>query len=319
MSEVIERRARPANEDQADLALQRAIAEGLILEDESEMTPRYRAVLTQTMLIAADLEVMTLPLDHVAMLASPSIGDRIAVASALQDEMGHAQVMFRLLGDFGYDAYRRVFERDPNEFKTFSILEWPPMGPIDMAVGHITGDRAGYITTVDLEENCTYGPYSRSLRKVNFEEKFHVARGEHCIRHYMTMGPEVRAKVQKSLDFYFPLGVEWFGATDDVKSRTDQIYYKIRGHSNDELRAKFLNDIGAFCEEVGLKIPAHKDDSGHYVLDYEMPIMLNEETLEWDFKKVTWAEKLEQWKRGGSFKIPGLTRMQQEQWGSELW
>lgn len=319
MNEVIERRSRPANEDKAELALQKAIAEGLVIEDQAEMTPRYRAVLTQTMLIAADLEVMTLPLDHGVMMQAASIGDRIAVASALQDEMGHAQVMFRMLGDFGYDAYRRIFERDPSEFKTFSILEWAPQDPIDMAVGHITGDRAGYITTVDLEQHCSFGPYSRSLRKVNFEEQFHVKRGEHCIRHYMTLGPEIRARVQKSLDFFFPLGVEWFGATDDVKSRTDQIYYKIRGHSNDELRAKFLNGIGAFCDEVGLKLPVHKDKSGNYVLDYELPILLNEETLEWDFKKVTWSEKLEQWKRGGSFKIQGLTRMQQDKWGSDLW
>lgn len=310
---------REPTEEQAEEDLQRRIKEGLVIEDEAEMTQRYRNVLTQTMLIAADLEIMTLPLDLDAMGFAPSIADRIAVASALQDEMGHAQVMFRLLGDFGYDAYRRIFERDPREFKTFSILEWRMNDPIDMAVAHITGDRAGYITTLDLEQHCSFGPYSRSLRKVNFEEQFHVKRGEHCIRHYMTLGPEIRARVQKSIDFFFPLGVEWFGATDDVKSRTDQIHYRIRGHSNDGLRAKFLDGIVPFCEEVGLKVPAHRDDSGHYVLDYELPILINETTGEWDFTKATWKEKLDQWKRGGPFKVPGLSRIQQELWGSQLW
>lgn len=316
---VTEQREAASAEEQAELTLQKKIAEGLILEDESEMTPRYRAVLTQTMLIAADLEIMTLPLDHDALVFAPSIGDRIAVASALQDEMGHAQVMFRLLGDFGYDAYRRIFERSPSDFKTFSILEWPLRDPIDNAVAQVIGDRGGYITTVDLEQHCSFGPYSRSLRKVNFEEQFHVKRGEHCVRHYMTLGAEVRARVQKSVDFFFPLGVEWFGATDDVKSRTDQLHYRIRGHSNDGLRAKFLESLMPFCEEVGLKVPVHRDDSGRYVLDYELPILLNEETREWDFRKVTWAEKLEQWKRGGTLKLPGLSRMQQELWGSDLW
>jgi len=319
MNQAVARRENPLSQEEAELALQRRIAEGLILEDQAEMTPRYRAVLTQTMLIAADLEIMTLPLDHDALMFSASIDDRIAVASALQDEMGHAQVMFRMLGDFGYDAYRRIFERDPRDFKTFSILEWGMRDPVDMAVGHITGDRAGYITTVDLEQHCSFGPYSRSLRKVNFEEQFHVKRGEHCIRHYMTLGPEIRARVQKSLDFFFPLGVEWFGATDDVKSRTDQLHYRIRGHSNDGLRAKFLESLVPFCEEVGLKVPVHRDQRGRYVLDYELPILLNEETREWDFRKVTWAEKLEQWKRGGPFKVPGLTRIQEELWGSDLW
>ena len=319
MNAVVEYHDKQSDDDPAELALQKAIAEGLTIEDQAEMTPRYRAVLTQTMLIAADLEIMTLPLDHEAMLLAASIGDRVAVAAALQDEMGHAQVMFRMLGDFGYDAYRRIFERDPREFKTFSFLEWQQRDPIDMAITHIIGDHAGYLTTLDLEQHCSFGPYARSLRKVNFEEKFHVKRGEHMIRHYMTLGPEIRARVQKSLDFFFPFAVEWFGATDDVKSRTDQIHYKIRGHSNDQLRAKFLDSAVPFCEEMGLKLPVHKDDSGRYVLDYELPILLNEETLEWDFTKVTWAQKFEQWKRGGPFKVPGLTRLQQEKWGSELW
>lgn len=305
---------------EAEEDLQRRIREGLVLEDPSEMTERYRNVLTATMLIAADLEIMTLPLDHDALIFSPSISDRIAVAAALQDEMGHAQVMFRMLQEFGYDPYRRIFERAPDQFKTFSILEWRMFDPIDMAVAHIMGDRAGYITTMDLEQYCSFGPYSRSLRKVNFEEQFHVKRGEHCIRHYMKLGPEIRARVQKAIDFMFPLGVEWFGATDDVKSRTDQLTYKIRGHSNDELRQTFLDGIVPFCEEVGLKVPAHFDEEkNRYVLDYELPILIDEETGEWDFRKVTWKEKLAQWKRGGPFKIPGLSRIQQELWGGDLW
>jgi ring-1,2-phenylacetyl-CoA epoxidase subunit PaaA len=89
--------ARVANDEVNERALQMRVKGGESLEDESEMTPRYRDVLVQTMIIAADLEVMTLPLDLDAMQFAPSIGDRIAVASALQDEMGHAQVMFRML------------------------------------------------------------------------------------------------------------------------------------------------------------------------------------------------------------------------------
>lgn len=320
MNAIIQPRNAAADTARAEEDLQRRLQAGLIIEDESEMTERYRNVLTQTMLIAADLEIMTLPLDHDAMVFAPSISDRIAVASALQDEMGHAQVMFRMLDEFGYDPYRRIFEREPSQFKTFSILEWRMKDPIDMAVAHIMGDRAGYITTLDLEQHCSFGPYSRSLRKVNFEEQFHVKRGEHCIRHYMTLGPEIRARVQQSIDFFFPLGVEWFGATDDVKSRTDQLHYRIRGHSNDGLRAKFLEGIVTFCVEVGLKVPAHYDaEGGRYVLDYELPILINEQTGEWDFKKVTWAEKLAQWKRGGPFKVIGLQRIQQELWGNQLW
>jgi len=304
----------------AELALQTRLGAGAVIEDESEMTDRYRAVLVQTMMIAADLEVATLPADLGPMLAAPSIADRIAVAAALQDEMGHAQVMFRMLEDFGYDTYELLFERDAAAFKSFYLLEWPYEDPIDMAMAQVVGDRAGYTTTLDLERHCSFGPYSRSLRKVNFEEQFHVKRGEHCIRYYMAQGPDVRRRVQESLDFWFPHGAEWFGATDDVKSRMDQLHYRIRGHTNDQLRQQWLAGVVPFCEEVGLTVPAHFDPERQtYVLDYELPILFDETTGKWDFRTVTWEEKFAQWKRGGPAKLPGIQRLQSEIWGDELW
>ncbi len=48
-------------DDVREKALQERIAAGFRLEDESEMTPRYRDVLVNTIHIAADLEVVTLP------------------------------------------------------------------------------------------------------------------------------------------------------------------------------------------------------------------------------------------------------------------
>lgn len=306
--------------EEEELALQARLRGGGTVEDESEMTARYRNVLIATIAISADLEVMTLPLQHSALFKSNSIDERIALASALQDEMGHAQVMYRLLEDFGIDPYEQLFVREPAAFRTFYNLEWEPIDAISTALGHIMGDQAGYITTLDLEENCSYGPYSRSLRKVNFEENFHVKRGEHSVRYYMSLGPEVRQRVQDQLDVSFPRTAEWFGTTDDVKSRTDQLHYRVRGLSNDQLRQRWLARVVPFCEEVGLKVPAHYDaESGLFVLDYQMPILFDEATGKWDFRTVTWKDKFAQWKRGGPFKIPGLTRLQQEQWGDALW
>ena len=77
--------------------LQEKLATGYQIEDPDEMTPRYRDVLVNTSHIAADLEVVTLPTYSPAIKTSPTLEDKIAVASACQDELGHAQVMYRLL------------------------------------------------------------------------------------------------------------------------------------------------------------------------------------------------------------------------------
>lgn len=306
--------------EQAETSLQDRLRAGHTIEHQSEMSDRYRQVLLATMSIAADLEVMTLPVYHAPLVATSSLDDRIAAAASLQDEMGHAQVMFRMLADFGLDPYEQIFEREPRQFKTFSILEWPLKDSIDLAVAFLIGDRAGYTTTLDLEQSCSYGPYARSLRKVNFEEQFHVRRGEFMVRQYMRRDDETRRRVQEAMDFWFPLAVEWFGATDSHKTRGDQLLYRIRGKTNDQLRQQWLDQVVPFCEEVGLRVPAHyDDDEGRYVLDYELPILFDEQTGKWNFETVTWPEKFEAWRRGGPNKIPALERMQSERWGDELW
>ncbi|CAN0486953.1 unnamed protein product, partial [Discosporangium mesarthrocarpum] len=69
-------------DEAAELALQHRVKAGYVVEDEEEMTPRYREVVTNTMHIAADLEIMTLPVYHPALLEAPTLEDRIAVAAA---------------------------------------------------------------------------------------------------------------------------------------------------------------------------------------------------------------------------------------------
>lgn len=307
-------------EDEAELALQVRVKAGHQIEDESEMTDRYRDVLVQTMIIAADLELSTLRMYYKPLLVGPNLEAKIAVATAMQDELGHAQVMYRMLEDFGYSTHELIFERDPKDFKTFYLVQQDIQDYVDCVVYMLLGDRAGYTTTRDLEESCSFAPYARSLRKVNFEEMFHVAHGEKWTRFYWNYSPETRKRVQEAVDFVFPMGVMWFGTPDFMKSRTDQLSYRIRGQSNDELRQRWLAEVVPFCEQVGIRVPAHFDEEQQrYVLDYELPILLDEETGTWDYGGCTWEEKFAQWKKGGPTKTEAFERLQNEVWGDELW
>jgi ring-1,2-phenylacetyl-CoA epoxidase subunit PaaA len=285
------------------------------------MTPRYRDVLVNTVHIAADLEVVTLPTYSPAIKTAPTLEDKIAIASACQDELGHAQVLYRILEEFGYDTQAFLFERDPHEWRTFQMLEFPHDDYIESVVSMCYGDRAGYITTVDLEENCSFAPLSRSLRKVNFEETFHVAHGERWVAFFWNLNEHSRKRVQKAVSFYFPLCAAWFGMPDSMKKRTDQIAYKVRGATNDQMRQKWLSQVVPYSEELGIKVPAHFDEeTGSYVLDYEPPIYLDEETRTWDYgRRITWEEQQKIWKAGSRHKVPSINRLQQEIWGEALW
>jgi ring-1,2-phenylacetyl-CoA epoxidase subunit PaaA len=308
-------------EDAREIALQTRVHAGHQLEDPSEMTPRYYDVLVNTMHIAADLEVVTLPVYSPAIRTAPTLEDKIAVASACQDELGHAQVMYRMLEEFDFDTHEFLFERDPSKWRTNQILEYPHTNYIETVVSMCYGDRAGYITTSDLEENCSFGPYARSLRKVNFEEAFHVRHGERWVKHFWNQSEETRERVQAAVDFYFPLAAGWFGVPDTLKKRTDQLVYRIRGASNDQMRQKWLSQVVPFSEAVGITVPAHFDQEiGQFVLDYEPPVYLDPDTLQWDFDRhITWKEQFALWKQGSKFKVPTISRLQQEVYGEDLW
>lgn len=308
-------------DDPREAALRQRVKAGFQLEDPSEMTPRYRDVLVNTMHIAADLEVVTLPTYSPAIRTAPTLDDKIAIASACQDELGHAQVMYRLLEEFGYDTHHFLFERDPHEWRTFQMLEFPHDDYIESVVSMCYGDRAGYITTVDLEENCSFAPFARSLRKVNFEETFHIGHGERWVRFFWNLNETARRRVQDAVEFYFPLCAAWFGVPDEMKKRTDQLAYKIRGATNDEMRQKWLSQVVPFSEAIGIRVPAHFDEeSGRFVLDYEPPIYLDEKTRKWDYdRRITWEEQFAIWKKGSRHKIPSISRLHEEVWGEDLW
>jgi ring-1,2-phenylacetyl-CoA epoxidase subunit PaaA len=304
-----------------ELALQTRVHAGYQLEHQADMTPRYYDVLVNTMHIAADLEVVTLPIYSPSIRTAPTLEDKIAIASACQDELGHAQVMYRMLEEFGYDAHQYIFERDPAQWRTNQVLEYPHNDYIESVVSMCYGDRAGYITTADLEANCSYAPYARSLRKVNFEETFHVSHGERWVRHFWNASAETRRRVQRAVDFYFPLCAGWFGVPDTLKKRTDQLAYRIRGASNDQMRQKWLSQVVPFSESLGIRIPAHYDaDHGTYTLDYEPPVYLDPDTLTWDFDRhISWEEQFALWKQGSAYKADAISRLGVEVYGGDLW
>lgn len=307
-------------EGQEDDRLKAWVRDGNLVEWGSEMTPAYRKVLTETMMIAADLELSVLPWTYDLFDRCPSVAAKISLVSAMRDELGHAHVMYSMLEDFGFDTQELIFQRPPDQFHSFYMLDFKLEDFIMFVVAQALLDRSGRTTTVDLEDHCSYAPYRRALRKINYEEKFHVAHGEQWVRYYWNLNEKTRARVQACVDLLFPHGVMWFGVTDELKKRKGQLDFHIRGESNDQMRQQWLAQTVRFAESVGFKLPAHYDEErGEYVLEYELPIVFDEAAGRWDFRKATWAEVFAQWKKGGPNKKTGFARIQREEWGALLW
>lgn len=296
------------------------IDRGDLLDRPNQLSADYRKILTETMQIAAELELSTLPWVYSVFATCPDLSAKISVSASIQDELGHAHQMFMMLEEFGFETDEIVFTKEPRDFKIFYVLQFPVRNYIEFVVAQMMIDRSGRVSTMDIEDNCSYAPYRRALKKVNFEQAFHVNHGDRWVESYWNMSAETKAKVQEYFDWYFPHGLLWFGMSDELKKRTGQITYKIRGNSNDAMRQIWLKSVVAIAKKLGITCPAHFDeDTRTYVIDQPFPMLCNPEERTWTGVQADWADVFKQWKSGVPGYVDSLARVQREDWGTDLW
>jgi ring-1,2-phenylacetyl-CoA epoxidase subunit PaaA len=281
--------------------LKERIANGFVVESIDDMTPGYLSALKTQMLVQGDTELMSAPAYYMAAKDAPTISSRIAVSAVIQDELGHANIAYRLLEDLGENKEQLVFGREPDEFKNPYGFDQALENWAEMAVANGLFDRAGIVLLSDVHENTSYVPLKRSLVKVDKEEYFHLRHGESWMRRLSKAGGEVREMLQRAVDWMFPTGIEWFGLPDDLKRHSGQLEYRLKGKTNDQLRQTWMASIVPLCEEVGVDIPARFDaGSGRYEVEYELPCEFDPDEKRWLFDEpITWERVWERWRGRG--------------------
>jgi len=168
--------AEQTMEEAQEQALLARIHAGELIEDMDELTPRYRAILERTLEIAAQSEVTVLTWAYTAFRVAPDIGAKVAICGTIQDEVGHAHQQGMLFERFGFDMQKVAFEADPRKYWSLPIMEFPVRNYAEFVVSQAFLDRAGRFTTWDIELNCSFAPYRRTLKKVNFSSIFRSRR-----------------------------------------------------------------------------------------------------------------------------------------------
>ena len=284
-----------------DPALIQKIQSGYIVESEDDMTPGYKKALLNILLVQADTELMSAPAYYSAAKDAPTLASRMAVSAIIQDELGHANIAFRLMEDLGESKRRLVYERRPNEFKNPYGFDQPLENWAEMAVANGFFDRAGICLLGDIHQTTSYGPWRRALTKIDKEEYFHLRHGESWMRRLARCGGEVREALQRAVDWMFPTGIEWFGLPDGKKHHSTQLAYRLKGKTNDQLRQTWMSSVVPLCEEIGIRVPAHfNPETQQFDLEYELPVEFDEKEKRWLFdRSITWDQVFERWRRRG--------------------
>jgi ring-1,2-phenylacetyl-CoA epoxidase subunit PaaA len=282
--------------------IKQKVQEGYILETPEEMTEGYRKALIVQLLVQADTELMSAPAYWMAAQDAPSTNTQVSAVAIIQDELAHANIAYRILEDMGLDKEQLVYGREPHEFKHPYGFDQPLESWAELVTANGFFDRAGITLLSDVYRNTSYGPLKRALVKVDLEETFHLRHGEVWMKRLANAGGEAKQKLQRAVDWMFPMTVEWFGLPDDMKRHSGQLEYRLKGMTNDELRQTWMSATVPLCESLGIDVPAHLDDvSGQYVLDYPFPCQNDAAAKRWDFAggQITWDDVFQRWKARG--------------------
>lgn len=307
-------------QDAVESAMLARIEAGELFEDIEELSPRYKEILKQTAEIASISEISVLTWACTAYPTAPDIGAKIAVCATILDEVGHAYHQGILAEQFGVDVHSRAFHDDIRFIWTWPIMEIPIRNYIEFVVMQSLLDRAGLHWTKDLELHCSFAPYRRTLRKVNFEEGFHMRHGAFWTEFYWNHSEETRAMVQRSVDWIFPFGVMWFGKPDNLKTRPEQLKYKVRGWGNDFMRDKWLQSACAFLNKLGADFPAEFDEeTKKWAITMPYPMLYDAENYRWSQETCTHDEYWKHSRKGGPMRPGAYDRLRREEWGEQLW
>ncbi|HLR97211.1 MAG TPA: Phenylacetic acid catabolic protein [Jiangellaceae bacterium] len=277
------------------------IASGRLIEGPEHASEGYLKALKQTLVVSGDTEMISAPAYMRATQDAPNLGAYMTETGAIQDELGHAHIAYRMLADLGEDMDQLVYERPAKKWKYPYAFDVPLDSWVELVVANGLYDRAGYVLLGDIHKNSSFGPWKRALLKVEKEEAFHLRHGERWMKIFAE-DPERRDDLQRALDWMFVLTLEWFGLPDHLKRHEDQIKYQIKARTNDELRQQWMSSAVPLCEKLGMSVPAHYDEAKEeYVIDCPFPMAFDPYAKEWDYDggQVTWDDVMERWRGRG--------------------
>jgi hypothetical protein len=109
-----------------DAELRQKIANGFIVETEDDMTPGYKKALEVILTVQGDTELVSAPAYYFASKDAPTINSRLAVYAIIQDELGHANIAYRLLEDLGVSKQWLMYgeSRTSSSIRMASTSRW---------------------------------------------------------------------------------------------------------------------------------------------------------------------------------------------------
>lgn len=244
------------------------VQSGDAVEPKDWMPEAYRKHLVRQISQHAHSEVIGMQPEGNWITRAPSLRAKQILLAKIQDEGGHGLYLYSAAETLGISRDEMIAQLHSGKAKYSNIFNYPALTWADIgAIGWLV-DGAAIVNQVSLQRT-SYGPYSRAMVRICKEESFHQRQGYEIMAHMMRGTAEQREMAQDAMNRWWCPSLMMFGPHDSESPHAgDAFRWKIKRHSNDELRQKFIDKTVQQAEVIGLTIPdpnlKWNEDSGHY-------------------------------------------------------
>jgi ring-1,2-phenylacetyl-CoA epoxidase subunit PaaA len=248
------------------------------IEAKDWMPEAYRKTLIRQISQHAHSEIVGMLPEGNWITRAPSLRRKTILISKVQDEAGHGLYLYSACETLGVDRDTLVNELHTGKAKYSSIFNYPTLSWADIgAIGWLV-DGAAIVNQVSLQRT-SYGPYSRAMIRICKEESFHQRQGYEIMISLAKKGNAAQKKMaQDALNRWWWPSLMMFGPSDVASPNSAQsMAWRIKRHSNDELRQKFVDMSVPQAEYLGLTLP-------------DPNLKWNESRGHYDFGEIDWTE-----------------------------
>ena len=246
------------------------VQEGGQVESTDWLPDEYRQKLIKFIEMHANSELMGVLPEREWILKAPTLQRKLALTAKVQDEVGHAQLIYRIAEDLGKPRDEMLADLVSGKAKFHNVFHYPTVSWGDVGVIAWLVDAAAIISQKALLK-CSYAPYARIMKKICWEESFHILHGRDVILTMMTGTDAQRELVQEALNRWWGPLMQFHG--NPISRDEDPMYvWRIKSQGNEEARQQFLEGYVPQIWELGLTVPdpnLRRDDDG--VWEYSSP------------------------------------------------
>jgi ring-1,2-phenylacetyl-CoA epoxidase subunit PaaA len=247
-------------------AFNRHVATGGKVEPGDWMPEEYRQAVRRFVEMHANSELMGVLPEREWILRAPTLKRKLALTAKVQDEVGHAQLLYRVAEDLGKPREAMLEDLLAGRTKFHNVFHYPTESWADVGIIAWLVDAAAIVAQQALRES-SYAPYGRTMKKICWEESVHIMHGRDVVLTMVNGTARQRRLVEDALGRWWGPLMQMHGPRTDPSKDRD-LAWRIKNKDNETLRQEFLHVYVPRLREIGLDPPDPRlrqdPDTGHW-------------------------------------------------------